>query len=343
MKRIFPLLVAFLVFSGGHAVWAGTSYDAIKSDSDLQKASSWRRNAPYVPPLGIGLGFGIMPAYYAPYGAEAKPYVTSSLSIRSGLSAGMFGATGYWSDLYLNLSWGLSKALTDNVGSTQMSYQTYIRDIGIGLSKVLFRERNTGIVMAFSLSGRIPISIRSRYTTLITSLAPGISLSKSFFLGRLSLGYSFGANFNFFQQDAPLYNPDLAGIPRVNSRWGMSHSFSAGIGIVKGLRLGLGVSFSAGYSFADNYTNPDGPQVYGADKMTKADLASYAMNVGNSYGIGISLSYRLNRYLSFSVSYRNGGRQFEYREDDKGNVVYVVRNPFKLQNGSFSIGISGRL
>ncbi len=333
-----------VVFGPVREGWSGGSYGAIRSDSDLLKDKGyWRSKVPYLPMFRLRLGVGFTPAYFAPANVETSPYVTSSLSISSSISLGQFGVKGYWRDLGLSMSWGLTKYLTDNLGGSRYARQLYSRDIGVSLGKTLFVEPNTGISFSGGVSFKIPVSLFSRQKTLITSVAPGISIGKSFLSGRISLGFSWGANFNFYYQDSGLYHPDLAGIPRLNKRWGMNFGFSSSFGIIRGLRVNAGLNVGVGYSFADNYQNPEGPQVYGAEGLSPADLASYAINESNYYSLSIGISYRISRFIGISASYSNGGAQFEYQYDAQGNARYVLRNPFKLQNGSFAFGISGRI
>jgi hypothetical protein len=307
------------------------------------KQAGWRKNVPWLPNFSLRLGFGFSPAYYSPANMATSPYVTSNLGIGARFALGQVGVKGYWRDLSFNLGWGLSKALTDNVESSQYARQVYSRNVGIGLNKMLYIEKYTGITFGFSLGFQIPASMEAFQSTLITSIAPGFSIGKTFLGGRISLGYSLQANFNFYHLDSGLYNPELAGIPGLNQRWGLSNSFSAGVQIVKGLSVQVGLNIGVGYSFADAYQSPDGPQVFGAENFSAADLASYAINEGNMYSISIGLSYRLNQYVSFSLGYANGGSQFEYQFDSEGNRHYVVRNPFKLENGRFSFGIGGQI
>ena len=341
MKKVLLLLLMLLVVPS--VANAAPGYSFIINDSQLRKDPTyWRAKARMVPSLGVGLGFGFRPVYYAPSNAEVQPYITSGLSISIGAVAAQFGARGYWSDLRMGVSWGFSKALTDNVGSSQYARLEYPRDVGLSLGKSLFVEKNTGIRVGFGVSGRIPVSPSSQLRTLITSLSPRLSASKTF-LGRISLSYGFGVNFNFYLQDSGVYNPDLAGIPGVNNRWGMNHSFGLGVAILPNLRVSFGLSIGVGYSFADNYTAVDGPQVFGAENLTPADLASFPINEGNSYGIGFTLSYAINRHIGLSLGYSNGGRQFEWQFDSQGNRHFVLRNPFKLENGSFNFGIRGSI
>lgn len=343
-RWIFIGLLAALSLGGVHnsaqaAGWSGR----IKSDKDLRKKSKyWRSRAPWVPSLSLRAGMGFRPNYFAPGNAKVEPYVSTSYSISSGIALRNFGVRGYWSDLSLSLGWGFSKALTENIAGGQYARQVYARDIGVSLGKMLFKERNTGIVLSFGAGFVIPISLRSRFTTLITSISPRLSVSKSFFK-RLSLSYSFGANFNFYHQDTPIYDPTFAGIPGLNRRWGMSHSFGVGFKIIRGLSVRAGVNIGVGYSFADAYQNPDGPQVFGAENLSTADLASYSINESNGYSISFGISYRLNRFFGISIGYANGGRQYEFQFNSQGERVQVIRNPFRLQNGSFSLGLSGSI
>ncbi len=343
---LFSLLFSGWLFFAGGASWAADrKADKQKPAVKLTKKrkKGWRSKVPYLPYFGWRLGFGFTPAYYAPANAEAPPYVSSSLGISASISLGQFGVKGYWRDLGLSVSWGLTKYLTDNLGGSRYARQVYSRDVGVSLGKTLFREKRTGFRLSGGLSFKIPASLRSFQSTLITSIAPRLGLGISFLKGRINLGMSWSTNFNFYFQDSGLYHPDLAGIPRLNKRWGMNFGFSAGVRIIKGLSFNTGLSIGVGYSFADNYQNPDGPQVYGAEGLSAADLASYAINESNYYSLSFGISYRINRYIGFAVSYSNGGAQFEYQYDEQGNRHYVLRHPFKLQNGSFAFGISGRI
>lgn len=342
MKKLLLLVVVFLVTLP--CVATAGEFALVRNDDELQKAPGyWRQKAPWAPSLGVGASFSFRPNYFAPSNADnVQPYISWGFSVRMGYSLRQLGVRGYWSDLRASASWGFSQPLTDNIPDAQWVRRALPRDVGIGLGKRLFVEKNTGISLSFGMGFKIPSSLRSWQRTVITSVSPRVSLGKSFFNGRMSLSYSFGTNFNFYQQSTGKYNPDLAGIPGVNQRWGMSHSIGAGISILRGLSLSFGLSFGVGYSFADLYSAPDGPQVFGSENLTEADLASYAINEGNFYSIFFGLSYSIiPRFLNISVGYSNGGRQFEFQFDANGNRIWTVRNPFKLQNGSFSLSISG--
>ena len=333
MRYLFvaSLLASFLT---GPA-WAVTP-KAPKGPTVKKKVK--KKGKPYS--LGYGLSFGFRPNYYAPENAEVSPYVSGSLRLSGGYVVGKH-IGGYWKDLRVGASWGLSKALTDNIGMSQVARQIYVGNIGISIGKGIYREKYTGIALSGSLSFSIPTSLSARQRTLITSIGPGLSISRRFFK-RLSLSYAIGFNFNIYEQDSGLYHPELAGTPGLNKRWGMSHSFGLGVSIIKGLSVKAGMSIGVGYSFADSYYSPDGPQVYGSD-LTAEDRASYPINESNSYAISLGISYKIHKRVGVSFGYSNGGRQFEYQYDDQGNVKYVLRNPFKLQNGSFRFGISGSI
>lgn len=324
------------------AVAQGQMYGGIKQDTDLIKSMPWRAYVPWLPVFSLRYGVGYTPAYFAPANADASPYVSGGLGVGMAWALGQAGVRGYWSDLGISLGWGLSHMISDNAGGGQFARQTYARDLGISIGKTLFVEKNTGISLGFGIGFKVPLSLASIQSTLITSIAPGLSLSKTFF-NRVSLSYSFGMNFNFYQQDSGLYNPDLAGIPGLNQRWGMSHSLGVGVQIVRGLSISAAVNIAVGYSFADAYATTDGPQVFGGENLSLADRASYAINEGNAYGVSLSISYRFNQYLGISASYSNGGPQFEFQYDNEGNRRWILRNPFKLQDSSFAFGISGRI
>lgn len=319
-------------------------YGGVTNDTQMLKSVPWRSKAPWLPRFSLRYGVGYTPAWFAPANAPASPYVSGSFGIGVGWSLAQAGVKGYWRDFRISAGWGLSHMITDNAGGGQFARQTYARDIGVSLGKTLFVEKNTGIRLGFGMGLKIPISLRSRQRTLITSISPGISISKSFFR-RVSLSYSFGMNFNFFEQDSGIYNPEFAGIPGLNQRWGMSHSFSLGVSIIPGLSIGAGVGIGVGYSFADAYATNDGPQVFGAENLSAADLASYAINEGNFYSFSISLGYVIPvpviGGLRLSASYSNGGPQYIFVRDDEGNRRWVLRSPFRLQNSSFGFGISG--
>ncbi len=345
MKRhTFFFGVALVMGALGLAIpQAGAElYGGVRTDTDLIKSMPYRAKVPWLPSFSLRYGVGYRPAYFSPANANATPFVSGSFGIGMGWALAQAGVRGYWSDLGISVGWGLSHAITDNFGGGQYARQTYARDIGISLGKTLFVEKNTGIRMGFGVGFKVPISLASQQRTVITSISPGLSLSKSFW-GRLSLSYSFGMNFNFYVQDAGLYNPELAGIPGLNQRWGMSHSFGASVQVVRGFSIRAGVNIGVGYSFADAYATTDGPQVFGGENLSAADLASYAINEGNFYGINIGLSYRFNRYFGISAAYSNGGTQYEFQYDNSGNRQFVLRNPFKLENSSFSVGISGSI
>jgi hypothetical protein len=346
VKRFVPLLFFGILLVGVPKTYAQPAayHGGIKTDWDVLKDPTyWRARAPMVPLLTWGLGMGFTPNYYSPANAEVSPYLGSSLKLGLGMSLRQFGVSGYWGDLGLRVGWGLTKGLTDNMDFlSRDARQVYSTDVGLSLGKGLFVERNTGIRLRAGLSFKIPTSLSSWQRTLITSIGPRLSLSKSF-LSRIHLRYSFGVNFNFYVQDSGVYHPNLAGIPRLNKSWGMNHSFGLGFTIIRNLSLSFGLGIGVGYSFADTYTSPDGPQVYGSENLSAAQLASYPLNEGNSYSISIGLGYKFNKHLRISLGYSNRGRQFEYQYDANGNVQYVVRNPFKLQNGSFGLGLSGMI
>lgn len=321
---------------------AAATYGGIQSDTDLFKQVPWRAKVPWLPMFSLRYGVGYTPAYFAPANADASPYVSGSFGVGMSWGLAQAGVRGYWSDLGISLGWGLSHGISDNMGGGQYARQTYARDLGISLGKTLFVEKNTGISVGFGVGFKVPLSLSSRQRTVITSISPGISISKNFYR-RVSLSYSFGMNFNFYEQDSGLYNPDFAGIPGLNQRWGMSHSFGVGVRVVRGLSIRAGFNIGVGYSFADAYATTDGPQVFGGENLSAADLASYAINEGNFYGLSIGISYRFNQYIGLSASYSNGGTQFEFQYDNEGNRRWVLRNPFKLQNSSFSFGISGSI
>ena len=289
MKKLFTLLLGVLALCWLALPQANAApYGGVNDDTQLLKAMPWRAKVPWLPGISLGYGVGFVPAWFSPANAAAAPYVSGGLSVGLGWSLAQFGVTGYWRDLSLSAGWGLSTALSDNFGGGQYARQTYSRDVGVSLGKTLFVEKNTGIRLRMGVGFKIPASLRSRQSTLITSIAPRLNLSKSFF-GRVTLSYGFGMNFNFFVQDSGVYNPDFAGIPRLNNRWGMSHSFGLGIGIIRNLSVRAGVSIGVGYSFADAYTTTDGPQVFGGENLSAADLASYAINEGNSYSLALSI------------------------------------------------------
>jgi len=346
MKR-FLLLTSILMFFASSSPLHAQVPGGINADGDLRKSSgTWRSKVPYLPMFSWGLSVGFRPNYFSPANHEnVQPYVSSGLGLNLRGSLSQYGVTGYWSDVRWGVSWGFSKPLTDNLGAGQQYARRILwRDIGISTGKTLFVEPNTGTRVGFNLSTRIPISLPSRFRTLLSSLGTGISISKRVF-GRLGLSYSFGANFNFYEQDTAKYNPDLAGVPRgFNSRWGMSHSFGAGFSIIRGLSVSAGLFIGVGYSFADAYATVDGPQVFGGENMTAADRASYAINEGNFYGVSIGLSYTLiPGVLSIGARYSNSGAQFERQWDNQGKSIFVLRNPFKLQNGSFGFSLGGAI
>lgn len=344
-KQYFLVMIVAmaLVLGTTSQAQASASYGGITSDKELLKNMPWRANVPWLPMFSVRYGVGMTPAYFAPANVDTSPYVSGSLGIGMGWSLAQLGVRGYWQDLSLSFGWGLSHAISDNMGGGQFARQTYARDLGISIGKGLFVEKNTGIRLGFGVSFKVPLSLRSQQTTLITSVAPGLSLSKSFFNKRLSLNYSFGVNFNFYEQDSGRYNPDFAGIPGLNQRWGMNHSLGMSVRVVRGFSIRAGVNVGVGYSFADAYATTDGPQVFGAENLSAADLASYAINEGNFYAVSLGISYRFNRYIGLSAAYSNGGPQFEFQFDNEGNRRWMLRNPFKLQNSSFSFGISGRI
>jgi hypothetical protein len=335
------------------------NYADINSDWAMPKIPPYFRSwAPHLPMLSYGVGFGFRPAYFAPTGAQVtfgnsgevnskgeslavSPTISSSVSWTLSTSLAQYGVIGWWSDLSFSASWGLAQDLSDNTGSQQIARQIYIRDIGFGISKSLFTERITGFTFRFGLGANIPVSLPSIQSTLITSLSPSISVGRSFWYGKFSLNYTFSTNFNFFVQDSGLYNPELAGIPGLNQRWGMSHALSMSYTPFMNFTMGISVFVGTGYSFADAYANPDGPQVFGAENLTPADLASYPLNEGNSYGVTFSVSYRLNQWLGIALRYTNAGPQFEFQNNASGERVWTVRNPFRLQFGSFGLSLSG--
>jgi hypothetical protein len=345
MKRWFyaTVMAACLIGYAPLSSHAQSWSNAIKSDQELMKDPKyWRSKAPWAPSLRIGVGLGFTPNYFSPGNAQVDPYMSTSVSVGMGIAAMQLGVRGYWSDLRLNIGWGFSKALTENIMGGQYARQLYARDIGISLGKSIFRERNSGITLSAGVSFVVPLSLRSTFTTMITSIAPGLSLSKTFF-GRLSLSYNFGANFNFYQQDAPVYDPAYQGIPGLNQRWGMSHSFHVAYAILPGLRVSLGLNIGVGFSFADAYQTTDGPQVFGAENLTAADVASYSINESNGYSVFAGIGYRLNRFLSIRAGWSNGGRQYEFQFNDQGERVWQIRNPFRLQNNRFSFSIGGSI
>jgi hypothetical protein len=61
----------------------------------------------------------------------------------------------------------------------------------------IYEEPHTHIKLGASLRGIVPLSYTSRYATLITAIAPGISLSKSVY--RLDLSAGFAVQKNFFR------------------------------------------------------------------------------------------------------------------------------------------------
>ncbi len=335
------------------------SYQDIQSDWSVPKPPAYFRDwAPHLPMLSYGVGFGYTPAYFAPSAAKVafgnssevnasgdnlavSPRISASVSWSLSASLAQYGVLGWWSDLGFSASWGLSQALSDNVDTGRIARQVLIRDLGFGISKGLFTERLTGFRFSFGLGANVPLSPSSRQSTLITSLSPSISVGRSFWYGRLRLSYSFSTNFNFYLQDSGIYNPELAGIPGLNQRWGMSHAISMGFTPVMNFSLGLSIFFGVGYSFADAYANPDGPQVFGSEKLTPADLASYPLNEGNSYGFSLSASYRFNQWIAISLRYSNAGPQFEFQNNANGQSIWVIRNPFRLQYGSFGLSLGG--
>lgn len=335
------LLVVGLLFLPIKTV-AAELYGGIKYDTDLVKSMPWRAHVPWLPSLSWRYGIGHVPAFFAPANAEASPFVSGSFGLGLSWTLRQADVQGYWADLGFSVGWGLSHMLSDNGGGGQYARQVYARDIGVSIAKQLFVEKNTGIALGFGVGFKIPLSLVSRQSTIMTSIAPALSLSKNFF-NRVSLSYSFGVNFNFYEQDSGRYNPDFAGIPGLNQRWGMSHSFGMGVQIVRGLSINAGININVGYSFADAYATTDGPQVFGGDNLSLADRASYAINEGNAYGVSVSINYRFNPYIGLSAGYSNGGSQFEFQYDNAGNRRWILRNPFKLQNSSFSFGVSGSI
>ncbi|MCB9637953.1 MAG: hypothetical protein H6727_03500 [Myxococcales bacterium] len=365
VKATLAALVLLFCVSLTHQAHAQTppttpeTYQDIKSDWSVPKLPSYFRNwAPHLPMLSYGVGFGYRPAYFAPSAAQVafgnssqvnssgdnlavSPRVSVGVSWSLSASLGQFGVLGWWSDLSFSASWGLSQGLSDNIDTGRYARQVLVRDLGFGISKSLFTERITGFTFSFGLGANVPLSPSSRQSTLITSLSPSLSVGRSFWYGRLRLGYSFSTNFNFYLQDSGVYNPDLAGIPGLNQRWGMTHAISMGFTPFMNFSVGLSLFFGVGYSFADAYASPDGPQVFGADSLTPADLASYPLNEGNSYGISLSVSYRFNRWIGLSLRYSNAGPQFEFQNNANGERIWTVRNPFRLQYGSFGLSLSG--
>lgn len=45
--------------------------------------------------------------------------------------------------------------------------------------------------------------------------------------------------------------------------------------------------------------------------------------------------------MNVSVSWSNSGPQFEFQNNEKGERIWIIRNPFRLQYNTFGFSIGG--
>ncbi|MBS2027551.1 MAG: hypothetical protein JST54_06590 [Deltaproteobacteria bacterium] len=123
-------------------------------------------------------------------------------------------------------------------------------DIGLKVSDNLYTVPVALIEVKGSLGSALPVSAESQATGFITSLQPGIGLSRSFLNKKISIDYSFGYTKYFYSHDVPVSDTALneTSIP-VNPQLG-ANALSSTNGALDQFAVGQG-GFVPSYGIAD--------------------------------------------------------------------------------------------
>ena len=126
-------------------------------------------------------------------------------------------------------------------------------DIGLKVSDNLYTVPVALIEVKGSLGSALPVSAESQATGFITSLQPGVGLSRSFFNKKLTIDYTFGYTKYFYSRDVPVGDStveqtSIPGNPALGST-GISSTNNA----LDQFAVGQG-GFSPSYGIADAFS-----------------------------------------------------------------------------------------
>jgi len=252
--------------------------------------------------------------------------------------------------LSMGLGFSASKFLTEFGGSTRQR-EARFGDIGFSLSYApIWSDPDfSGLSLSGSLGMTIPTSESSRFSNLRTSLAPSLSLSRSFGDLSLRLGVSGSKSFHRdttivadtedFLIDALARDggSELIGADQIAldtgvlTEWTQSTSFSVGYSWFTGFNTSISFSFS-------NFWTYDNGTISSGDEFTSENAQAgrgHGQSMTGSFGASYAFLDHFSASLRFSTS------QQPLTADQQR-----VRFPFwdletgNLQNTSMSFGLS---
>lgn len=211
-------------------------------------------------------------------------------------------------DVTVSAGTGFTQFLSRGGGS-QEPQEFRWSDTDLTLSRSIYTIPVVDIGISGSLSYTIPTSRYSIATGSYGSLSPGLSFNWA--LGGLSLGYSIGYSYNFYEYTSTTFDPsevdiigrnggtemvasDAIAEPGVLTEHSLSNSFRVGYRFLEDFSVGMSFGFNDSWTF-DNGTITQ-PDEYTSEY---ADSAR-----GHSQGMSGALrfSYSPIRYLSMSLS-----------------------------------------
>jgi hypothetical protein len=223
------------------------------------------------------------------------------------------------------------------------SYRFEPGDLSISVTNPgIYRIPKANISINPSIRVTLPFSYQSQYATIITILQAAIGLNRTFFDGRLSVGYSFSATKFFNRSITPVIQAasgDLTGFvtPQYsaadvasntaafyadqgnasppggfNSSWSISDVFTIGYHPIRHLRFGLTYIISDAFSYTASCASGSYAGVSTNPCTNSQAVASatgtgqvYSQDIRDSQIFWLSATYDLNEWVSFYLSWVN--------------------------------------
>jgi hypothetical protein len=103
-----------------------------------------------------------------------------------------------------------------------------------------------------SITFSLPTSLESQFANLYLGVGAGLGVTRSFFDGKLTVGYSFGATKFFHQYNVPVYRTNPIGDGAITNNYDTQTGFSQGY-IGDPTYLGNSASFNSDYGFRHTF------------------------------------------------------------------------------------------
>lgn len=207
--------------------------------------------------------------------------------------------SGYSYSEKLKASISASYTVPEDLNDSNPEYYGW-EDITLGLSMPTFAKSDTIDNMSLGLGIKLPTSETSRFTTLVTAISPGTTLSKSFETpsGKLTMSYKLELNLAHYQYDSSkfesAYSPfgvsngvSFSLVPNdvfsaaVSASWYNRMDYDDNWDLIQIFSVSAGYSFSKKINLSLAYRWKD--KYYSSDSFLDDDKTSVALNLGFNF------------------------------------------------------------